>query len=91
MEEHRNLFSDETTRRSCRVFKAMAGHLLSRDYNQCRSHHQKMILKFKSLDKLIKHLRKKIGQQDKAEGDDDAKKVAADPHSLISSSDTLKE
>ena len=39
--------------------------LPSRTSDQCRSHHQKMMISHKSIDKIIKHLNKKIAKVDK--------------------------
>lgn len=37
----------------------------TRTSDQCRSHHQKMMISHKSIDKIIKHLNKKIAKHDK--------------------------
>jgi hypothetical protein len=37
----------------------------TRTSDQCRSHHQKMMISHKSIDKIIKHLNKKISKYDK--------------------------
>lgn len=64
LETHQNLFENEFVRRSSKVFRKMSSLLRRRDPEQCRSHHQKLGLRFGSdLSKIIDHLQKKTGKR----------------------------
>lgn len=55
LEKHRKMFESEFLRRSTKVFRKMSSLLRRRDSEQCRSHHQKLIIKFKGdLDAIIR-------------------------------------
>ena len=43
--------------RSIRIFKSLADYLVTRNPRQCRSHYQKLMLKFKTINKFRKHYR----------------------------------
>lgn len=48
-------FADEQTRRQERVFSLMAQEMRSRNAVQCRSHHQKMVQAYGTLENIISH------------------------------------
>ena len=52
-------FNEKESRRQCKVFKAMAGFIRSRDANQCRSHHHKMTKSFDSIHETLESLKSK--------------------------------
>ena len=47
-------------RRTHKIFKKMGKYVKSRSSEQCRSHHQKLELKLKSFDGIIKFIQDKI-------------------------------
>ena len=47
------------------MFIQLAKLMPSRTSDQCRSHHQKMMISHGSIDNIIKHLQKKIAKWDK--------------------------
>lgn len=53
LEENFAHFENADTRRKYQVFRAMAERIPKRDYEQCRSHHQKMERKYKTVAKII--------------------------------------
>ena len=60
---HRKIFEQKESRRTNKIFRQMAKHLCSRSSEQCRSHRQKYELRFLEFDKIIDHIRCKIGMK----------------------------
>ena len=50
--ENTHLFKDIYTRRINKTYKMMSEFIKSRNHEQCRSHHQKMIKKHKTFDQI---------------------------------------
>lgn len=60
---HRKIFEQKESRRTNKIFRQMAKHLCSRSSEQCRTHRQKYELRFLEFDKIIDHIRCKIGMK----------------------------
>ena len=56
MIKYENIYRNKDLRRAHKIFKKMAKVVKSRTSEQCRSHHQKLDLKLKSYDAIIKAL-----------------------------------
>ena len=48
--------------RSEKIFKSLSTYMGNRTPAQCRSHYQKMIMKFKTIAKLKKHFKQNVGE-----------------------------
>ena len=58
LQKNRKEFADEVKRRSNRVFKKMQKKIKKRTAEQCRTHHQKMLKKFHSIESIISYFGK---------------------------------
>ena len=56
LKNNMQLLNDPQKRKTKKVFERMASALHSRDAEQCRSHHQKMMARFQGILKIIEHL-----------------------------------
>ena len=64
MEDNYHQFKTERERRRCKVFFRLAKILKRRTPDQCRSHHQKLQIKFKDdLPVIMQEVRKRIHRQ----------------------------
>lgn len=53
LEENKKSFDDEQTRRFSKIFLEMSLNMLNKSPEQCRTHHQKALRKYKSIDRII--------------------------------------
>lgn len=56
LQENIELFASKESRKSKRVFRLLSQKIKSRTIDQVKSHHQKMLLKFKSVEGIIELL-----------------------------------
>ena len=63
LKNNKDLFADVKERKKSKVFVAMSHHLKKRGPDQCRSHHQKMSIKYGNIDAIIEKItEEKINQ-----------------------------
>ena len=57
LEQNRDALDFYETHKSGKPFKLISKGVPKRNSEQCRSHHQKMLKKFKSIENIIAHFR----------------------------------
>lgn len=60
LKRYRTIFLEHRLRRCNQIFVKMSEKLKSREPLQCRSHHQKMLKKHRTIDQIISHFEEKL-------------------------------
>ena len=63
LDHYRKKFGCEEKRRKCTIFNRLSEAINTRTPDQCRSHHQKMQLKYGSLESIVDSLRQRLEEE----------------------------
>ena len=66
LKENKRSFEDESTRRSSKIFLEMSLSLRTKSPEQCRTHHQKIMTKYGTLDMIIAYFTQTIALKEQA-------------------------
>ena len=67
LDHYHKKFGCEEKRRKCTIFNRLSKAINTRTPDQCRSHHQKMQLKYGSIDNIVESLRRRLEEEAETE------------------------